>query len=85
MAVQKCHKFGNKLINSPKVLMNLNMYFRQNETFPHLNITIELERKYHSVLLDTFPELVIKLRRQWASKILAKMNYELTMVPVINH
>ena len=52
--------------------MKLNRYFREHKTFPHPNITIELGRKYHSVFLDTFPELEIKLR-QWTSKNLAKV------------
>ena len=53
--------------------MKLKEHFCQNRTFPHPNITIKMERKYHSVFLDTFPELEIKLR-QWASKNLARMS-----------
>ena len=75
MAIRKCHKFGYKNINSPKVLMKLNRYFRENETFPHPNIAIGLDRKYNSIFLETFPEFQISLRK-WACINLARMSCE---------
>ena len=47
-AIKKCHEFGFKMINSPKVLMELNRYFRDDEKLPHPNITTELGREFHS-------------------------------------
>ena len=48
-AIKKCHKFDFKMINSPKVLMKLNRYFRDKETLPHPNIIIELGQKFNSI------------------------------------
>ena len=60
-AIEDCQKFGFKTINSPKVLMKLNRYFRRNETLPHPNMTIELGHKYHLHFLEAFSELEFKL------------------------
>ena len=72
-AVKKCIEFGLKKINSPKILMKLNRYYRENKTFPHPNLVVELDCNYSSPFLDSFPEFRIRLRK-WATQNLAKMN-----------
>ena len=52
--------------------MRLNRYFREHETFPHPNISIEVGRNYHSAFLEPFLEFELELRK-WTNKNLAKM------------
>ena len=74
-ATEKCNEFGLKKIISPKVLMKQNRYFWDNETFPHPNLTIQLDCKYSSPFLDSFPEFRIRLRK-WVTQNFLKMNCE---------
>ena len=71
--IEQLKNVGTKFINSPKVIMNLNWYFRKNDTFPHPNIQIEMEWKYESLFLEMFPEVKIQLR-EWETKNLSVLN-----------
>ena len=60
-AIKKCHKFDFKMINSPKVLMKLNRYFRDKETLPHPNITTELCQGFHFIFVRIIPRILDKV------------------------
>ena len=72
-AINSLKQVGIKFIHSPKIIMKLNHYFRNNNTFPHPNIQVELDRQYESPFLETFPEVKIQIR-EWASKNLSDLS-----------
>ena len=72
-AIENLKNVGIKFLNSPKVIMKLNQYFRRNDTFPYPNIQFELDCQYESPFLEMYPEVKIKLR-EWATKNLSELN-----------
>ncbi len=42
-AIVSLKSVGIKFINSPKIIMKLNKYFRKNDTFSHPNIQVEMD------------------------------------------
>ena len=73
LAIEHLKEVGIKFIHSPKYLMKLNRYFRQNNKLPHPNIQVELDRQYRSPFLEMFPEAKIELK-EWALKNLSVLN-----------
>ena len=72
-AIVSLKSVGIKFINSPKIIMKLNKYFRKNDTFSHPNIQVEMDWTYESPFSETYPE-VKKQLREWCTKKLSLLN-----------
>ena len=61
---------GFNLINNPRILMNW-----KHEKFPHPNYRIEMGKDYAPLLLETFPETKMKLKK-WISRNVGSISCE---------
>ena len=75
-SIEFYHKMsGFKLINNPRILMNWNQTFRKHEKFPHPNYCIEMGKAYVPLLLETFPEAKMKLKK-WINRNVGSISCE---------